>query len=61
MLRKAKPGSVVLFHNAAEHTPESLPGILEALIADGYTVVPISQIILQGDFFIDNTGMQCKA
>ena len=61
MLRKVKPGSIVLFHNAAEHTPEALPGILEALIADGCTVVPISQIILQGDFFIDNTGMQRKA
>lgn len=60
VLRKVKPGSIVLFHNAAEHTPEALPGILEALIADGYTVVPISQIILEGDYFIDNTGMQCR-
>ena len=55
-----KPGSIVLFHNAAEHTPEALPGILEGLIADGYTVVPVSQIILEGDYFIDNTGMQCR-
>ena len=60
MLRKVKPGSIVLFHNAAEHTPEALPAILEALIADGYTVVPVSQIILDGDYFIDNTGMQCN-
>ena len=61
VLRKVKPGSIVLFHNAAEHTPEALPGILEGLIADGYTVVPISQIILDGDYFIDNTGMQCRS
>ena len=40
---------------------EALPGILEALIADGYTVVPISQIILDGDYFIDNNGMHCRA
>ena len=61
VLQKIKPGSIVLFHNAAEHTPEALPGILEALIANGYTLVPISQILLDGDTFIDNTGMQCRS
>ena len=60
VLQRVKPGSIVLFHNAAEHTPEALPDILEALIADGYTIVPISQILLEGDTYIDNTGMQCR-
>ena len=60
VLNKIRPGSIVLFHNAAEHTPEALPGILEALIANGYTLVPISQILLDGDTFIDSTGMQCR-
>ena len=41
-----KPGSIVLFHNAAEHTPEALPGIIEQLLADGYTIVPISELLL---------------
>lgn len=35
-----------MFHNAAENTPEALPGIIESLIADGYKIVPISQILL---------------
>ena len=60
ILQKVKPGSIVLFHNAAEHTPEALPDILEALIANGYSVVPVSQILLPGEYFIDNTGMQCR-
>ena len=60
VLQRVKPGSIVLFHNAAEHTPEALPGILEALIADGYAIVPISQILLEGDTYIDSTGMQCR-
>ena len=55
VLKNIEPGSIILFHNAAENTPEALPGILEALIADGYHVVPISQIILSGDYQIDNT------
>ena len=40
------PGSIVLFHNAAIHTPEALPGIIQSLLQEGYTFVPISQIIL---------------
>ena len=60
VLDKVQPGSIVLFHNAAEHTPEALPGILEALLADGYRIVPISELLLKGDCFIDNTGRQCR-
>ncbi len=60
---KVQPGSIVLFHNAALHTPEALPGIIEALLQQGYTFVPISQLILPGecgrDYSIDHTGRQC--
>ncbi len=52
------PGSIVLFHNAALHTPEALPRILDTLIQDGYTVVPISQLIYTGEYTIDHTGRQ---
>lgn len=59
---KVQPGSIVLFHNAAKHTPEALPGILENLISQGYTIVPISQLIWPGecgrDYTIDHTGKQ---
>lgn len=58
---KVQPGSIALFHNAALHTPEALPGIIEALLKDGYTFLPISQIILQGDYTINHTGRQCPA
>ena len=63
VVSKVQPGSIVLFHNAALHTPEALPGIIETLLQDGYTFVPISQIILPGecgtDYTIDHTGRQC--
>ena len=55
------PGSIVWFHNAAKHTPEALPGIIECLLQEGYTFVPISQLILTGDYTIDHTGRQCPA
>lgn len=62
---RIQPGSIILFHNAAEHTPEALPGILDNLISQGYTVVPISKLICHGqcgtDYTIDHTGKQIKA
>ena len=61
--RVVQAGSIVLFHNAAKHTPEALPGILETLLQQGYTFAPISQLILPGecgtDYTLDHTGRQC--
>ncbi len=63
VVSRVRPGSIVLFHNAALHTPEALPGIIQSLLQEGYTFVPISQIILPGtcgeDYTIDHTGRQC--
>lgn len=58
VVSRVQPGSIVLFHNAAIHTPEALPSIIETLIQDGYSFVPISQLILTGDYTIDHTGRQ---
>ena len=61
MTENVEPGSIVLFHNAAEHTPEALPAIIESLLADGYTIVPIGELLLSGDYEIDHTGRQYRA
>jgi hypothetical protein len=62
VLSKVHPGAIILFHNAADHTPEALPKILESLISQGYRIVPISQLILPGkcdiNYTIDHTGKQ---
>ena len=50
------PGDIVLFHNAAKHTPEALPGILEWLLQNGYRPVKVSELLLQGDYEIDHQG-----
>ena len=59
MTGKVQSGSIVLFHNAGEHTPEALPDILNYLLSEGYDIVPISKILLSGDYTIDHTGRQC--
>lgn len=55
---RIEPGSIVLFHNAAKHTPEALPMILKYLKDNEYSVVPISQIIYKDNYKIDTTGKQ---
>ena len=61
VVSQVQPGSICLFHNAALHTPEALPGIIEALIQDGYTIVPVSELLLTEDYVMDHTGRQCPA
>lgn len=55
---KVTGGSIVLFHNAGEHTPEALPAILESFISEGYEIVPVSQLIYAENYTIDPTGKQ---
>ena len=58
VLKRVEPGSIVLFHNAAEHTPEALPRILDTLQNEGYTIVPVSELLLEGSTTIDHAGKQ---
>ena len=61
VLDRVEPGSIVLFHNAAEHTPEALPRILSELQSRGYAIVPVSELLLEGDTRIDHAGRQMPA
>ena len=61
VLGHVEPGSIVLFHNAAEHTPEALPRLLDELQAQGYTIVPVSELLLQGNTRIDHARKQLPA
>jgi polysaccharide deacetylase family sporulation protein PdaB len=60
VMKKVKPGSIVLFHNAAIYTPENLPRIIESLKAQGYEFVTISELIYKEDYYIDYSGKQIK-
>lgn len=57
---KTDSGSIILFHNAAKHTPEALPSVVEYLLSNGYTIVPVSELLLTGDYEMDHTGRMCR-
>ncbi len=58
---RVQPGSIVLFHNAALHTPEALGDIVAWLLQEGYKIVPVSQLLLSGKTVIDHSGRQLPA
>ena len=56
--RKIAPGDIVLFHNDSQFIVEALPTILKTYQDAGYTIVPVSEILLEGETAIDHTGRQ---
>ncbi len=55
---KTGPGSIILFHNDTPHTAQLLPGIIMELQSEGFSFVPISELIIRGDYYIDHEGRQ---
>ena len=41
-----------------EYILEALPQILEYYIGNGYRIIPVSQLLLEGDTWIDHAGKQ---
>ncbi len=58
VLSGIKPGSIVLFHDGAKNTPAALPGILQTLKSQGYSIVPVSQLIYRSGYTMDSAGTQ---
>jgi polysaccharide deacetylase family sporulation protein PdaB len=55
---KIKPGSIILMHNGAKNTPEALPKIIDMIKAEGYQIVPISELIYKENYTMDTQGKQ---
>jgi polysaccharide deacetylase family sporulation protein PdaB len=61
VLEKVNPGSIVLFHNDTRYTKELLPEIIDGLRAMGYEFIPVSEMIMRDEFYIDFDGRQRKS
>lgn len=55
---KIKPGSILLFHNDTPHTAKLLPLIISELQNENYIFVPVSELILRENYYIDDEGRQ---
>ena len=59
--KNVKSGDIILFHNDSQYILDALPTVLKSYQAQGFTVVPISELLLPGETTIDAQGMQHPA
>jgi peptidoglycan-N-acetylglucosamine deacetylase len=51
-------GSIILCHNGAKYTKDSLESLINKLQVKGYKIVPVSELIYTGEYYIDHEGRQ---
>ena len=56
--KEINPGDIILFHNNSQYITQALPTILDYIQSQGYEIVPVSQLVLKGEYWIDHTGCQ---
>jgi len=49
---KLHKGAIIRFHVTGRTTPEALPQIIKDIREQGYEIVPLSQLLLEGDYYI---------
>jgi len=55
---RVEPGDIVLFHNDSNDIVNALPTVIQHYQQLGYTIIPVSQILLNGEYTIDVQGKQ---
>ncbi len=60
IIKKTKPGSILLFHNTAKYTPDNLPRIIKELKGNGFEFVKVGDLIYKENYYIDSAGVQKK-
>ncbi|WP_366923412.1 polysaccharide deacetylase family protein [Metallumcola ferriviriculae] len=58
VIKRVEPGSIVLFHNNGKHTAEALEPIIKTLKAQDFEIVPVSKLLLPGEYYVDHQGTQ---
>jgi peptidoglycan/xylan/chitin deacetylase (PgdA/CDA1 family) len=52
ILRKLHNGAIIRFHVTGRNTPAALSQIIQNIKENGYEIVPLSQLLLEGDYYI---------
>lgn len=53
-------GSIILCHNGAEYTAEALDALITALEEEGYTIVPLSELLYKDHYHLNHEGRQIQ-
>ena len=58
VMKKVKPGSIMLFHNNAKYTPKNIDRIIKELQDQGYKFVTVGELIYNENSYMDKEGVQ---
>ena len=58
VVKKAREGSILLFHSDGKYTPENLIRIIEKYQREGYEFVTVSDLIYKENYYLDHEGRQ---
>ncbi len=58
ILKRTKPGAIILFHNDTQHTVELLPQIISELKSKGFVFAKVSDMLMLDNYYIDDQGRQ---
>lgn len=53
-----KNGSIILCHNNSDHIVEALPLIISYLKSEGYSIVTLSDLVYDDNYYVDGNGLQ---
>ena len=56
--KNVQAGDIILFHNDSQYILDALPTVLKTYQEQGFTLIPVGEILLQGDTTIDVQGKQ---
>ena len=56
--KNVQQGDIILFHNDSQYILDALPTVLKTYQEQGFTLIPVGEILLQGDTTIDVQGKQ---
>jgi polysaccharide deacetylase family sporulation protein PdaB len=60
ILKRTRPGAIILFHNDTQYTVELLPNIISELKVKGFGFAAVSEMIMRDNYYIDDQGRQQK-
>jgi len=60
ILERVEKGSIILMHNDGQHTPDVIKTVLPELKRQGYSIVPVSDLLIKDEWYVDSEGIQRK-
>ena len=58
VLGEVQSGDIIMFQNNMPETPAALEAVILGLREAGYKIVTVSELLLDGDYYIDGNGTQ---